>query len=860
MNSIAFSAFLACLSGQIHAQTAVGTGTSSVRAGEPVTLNFANAEIEAVARTMATITGRNVVVDPRVKGQLTLITERAVPPAAAFQQFLAALRLQGFTVVESAGLYKVVPEADAKLQSGSVSVSQGGGSGGPSGGQIVTQIFKLNFENAANLVPVLRPLISPNNTINVNPGNNSLVITDYADNLQRLARIIAAMDVSNATDVEVIPLRNAIAADLVPLVSRLIDGTSNGAAPGAAQGQTDNAFKTTLLAEPRSNSLILRAANPARVALVRSLVEKLDQPPAPGSSASTGNIHVVYLKNADATKLATTLRAAMSSASGSASTGSGGSGTSTLSISTGITNTSTLGSSASSNSAGLGASNGLGSSAGSSSASTNQPSTGGQIQADPTTNSLIISAPEPQYRQLRAVIDKLDGRRAQVLVESLIVEVSASKLAQFGIQWQGTIGAGNNGTVGVIGTNSGTAGANILGATAALASGNATTIATAVGSLGGGLNMALAPRINGQYYLGALANFLQNSGDANVLSTPNLMTLDNEEAKIVIGNNVPFVTGSYANTGGNSGAVNPFNTVERKDVGLMLRVRPQISENGTVKMSIYQEVSKIDASTLKDTNGPTTSKRSIESNVVVDDGNIIVIGGLLEDSYSQAEDKVPLMGDIPVVGALFRSENRSRKKTNLMVFLRPVVVRDTMTSDALMTDRYEAIRALQQVVQPDPSPVMRSVSGAPILPPLEPRAKPAMPEPTMPTGAPTEAPAPMPPQVAVAAPVPAPTPTAAPLPPAADGDSAESPPQAASEKTLPPAYFVNVGIFANDKTARDALSKLRKTALPVNVQAINTNRGTRTRVRVGPFSTLRAADKAAASVRALALEADVTRQ
>ena len=751
LNTIAACALLASASGQIHAQTAIGTGTSSVRPGEPVTLNFANAEIEAVARTMATITGRNVVVDPRVKGQLTLITERAVTPAAAFQQFLAALRLQGFTVVESAGLYKVVPEADAKLQGGSVSVSRGGAPG-PGGGQIVTQIFKLNYENAANLVPVLRPLISPNNTINVNPGNNSLVITDYADNLQRLARIVAAMDVSNASDVEVIPLKNAVAADLAPLVARLIDGGS-AAAPAAAQGQSDTSFKTTLIAEPRSNALILRAANPARVAQVRALVDKLDQPPVPGSSAASGNIHVVYLKNADATKLATTLRAAMSATgggSGAAAAGTSGSG----GLATSAASSSTASASNSSNSAGLGGSGGLGmgmgAGGGSSSANSNQPSTGGQIQADPTTNSLIISAPEPQYRQLRAVIDKLDGRRAQVLVESLIVEVSASKLAQFGIQWQGTIGAGNNGTVGVIGTNSGTAGANILGATAAIASGNATTIATAVGSLGGGLNMALAPRINGQYYLGALANFLQNSGDANVLSTPNLMTLDNEEAKIVIGNNVPFVTGSYANTGGNSGAVNPFNTVERKDVGLMLRVRPQISENGTVKMSIYQEVSKIDAATLKDTNGPTTSKRSIESNVVVDDGNIIVIGGLLEDSYSQAEDKVPVMGDIPVVGALFRSENRSRKKTNLMVFLRPVVVRDSMTSDALMTDRYEAIRALQQVVQPDNNLVMRSVSGAPILPPLEPRAMPAA-EPALqptPVPAPVQPPAPMPPQTA----------------------------------------------------------------------------------------------------------------
>jgi general secretion pathway protein D len=719
IKTIAATALIACAGGNIHAQNAVHAGTASVRAGEPVTLNFANAEIEAVARTMATITGRNVVVDPRVKGQINLVTEHPVSAPAAFQQFLAALRLQGFTVVESAGLYKVVPEADAKLQSGGVSVAQPGGSG-PQGGQIVTQIFKLNYESASNLVPVLRPLISPNNTINVTPGSNALVITDYADNLQRLGKIIAAMDVSSASDVEIIPLQHAIAADLAPLVARLIDSGASGAAGAATPGQSDTSFKTTLLAEPRSNALVLRAANPARVSQVRALVQKLDQPPAPGSSAASGNIHVVYLKNADATKLATTLRAAMAaSGSGSASASTGGSSAPATPASLAPQSGTGLGGASS---GGLGAA----SSTSMGSATSNQPSTGGQIQADPTTNSLIISAPEPQYRQLRAVIDKLDGRRAQVLVESLIVEVNANKLAEFGIQWQGVLGKQGDGTIGVIGTNSGASGANILGLTAALASGNTTSIGTAVGTLGGGLNLALAPRVNGQYYLGALANFLQNSGDANVLSTPNLMTLDNEEAKIVIGNNVPFVTGSYANTGGNTGAVNPFTTVERKDVGLMLRVRPQINENGTVKLAIYQEVSKIDDATLKNVNGPTTSKRSIESNVLVEDGSIIVLGGLLEDSYSQGEDKVPFMGDIPVVGNLFRSESRSRKKTNLMVFLRPVVVRDANASDALMMDRYETIRALQQAVQPSPSSVMGSVSGAPILPSL--RVTPATPQ------------------------------------------------------------------------------------------------------------------------------------
>ncbi|GKT23654.1 type II secretion system secretin GspD [Acidovorax sp. SUPP3334] len=740
LHSLAAAALLAGAGGTLQAQTAVGTGTSSVRAGEPVTLNFANAEIEAVARTMATITGRNVVVDPRVKGQLTLVTERAVTPAAAFQQFLAALRLQGFTVVEAAGLYKVVPEADAKLQAGNVSVSESGLGGTRGGGQIVTQIFKLNFENAANLVPVLRPLISPNNTINVNPGNNSLVITDYADNLQRLARIVAAMDVSNASDVEVIPLQNALATELAPLVSRLLEGsgTTGAAVPAVAQGQSDTSFRTTLLAEPRSNSLILRASNPARLALVRALVQKLDQPPTPGSSAAGGNIHVVYLKNADATKLAATLRAALSGDMGSSSSGGGatsgapsgsgmGMGMGSTGLGGGMSQTSGGGnSSMGSNSAfggGSSSGGGLGSNAGGlgSSANSNQPSTGGQIQADPTTNSLIISAPEPQFRQLRAVIDQLDGRRAQVLVESLIVEVSANKVAEFGIQWQGVLGNTGSGTVGVIGTNSTQGGGtNIINLALAAASGNAASIGSAItgsNSLGKGLNVAVAPRINGNYYLGALANFLENTGDANVLSTPNLMTLDNEEAQIIIGNNVPFVTGSYANSTGSS-TVSPFTTVERKDVGLMLRVRPQINENGLVKLTLYQEVSQVNDGTLTAANGPTTSKRSIESTVLVNDGSVIVLGGLLEDRYALGQDKVPLMGDLPLVGGLFRNENRSRRKTNLMVFLRPVVIRDAATSDAVMTDRYEAIRALQQNTQPAPSNVMRSVSEAPVLPPL----------------------------------------------------------------------------------------------------------------------------------------------
>lgn len=668
-------------------------------AKEPVSLNFQNVDIDAVARTLATMSGHNVVVDPRVKGTMTLSSTVPVPPAQAMRLFAQQLRTQGFALIESSGLYTVLPEAEAKLQSGTVSA----GAVPASNGQVVTQIFHLTHESANSLVPVLRPLISPNNTINVTPGTNALVITDYSDNIQRLSRIIAALDVANATGVDVIRLQHGIAADLAPMVQKLIDSGAASGAPGAAN-QADASFKTTVLAETRTNSLIVRAANPARLALTRSLAEQLDAPNAAGPGAASGNIHVVYLKNADATQLATTLRAAMSAQGSTALTG-----------------------------ATAAAPSRSGASASTAGNTSNQPSTGGQVQADPATNALIISAPEPQYRQLRAVIDMLDQRRAQVFVESLIAEVSADKAAEFGVQWMS--GTGSNGsTVGLLGTNFAVGGTNLLSLAANAAAGNYTAST--------GLNLALGERRNGALALGALARFLQANGDANVLSTPNLLTLDNEEAKIVIGQNVPFVTGQYTANNSTSGAVNPFQTIERKDVGLTLRVKPQISESGTVKMQIFQEVSSIDSKSSSSA-GLITNKRSIETNVLVDDGSIVVLGGLLQDDTTNSQEKVPGLGDIPLFGNLFRSESRSRKKTNLMVFLRPVVVRDGAATEALSLGRYEQMRLNQQGFQPAPSRVL-PVTGSAVLPPLNenvPAATPSAPTPTPAQDADTSTPA-----------------------------------------------------------------------------------------------------------------------
>ncbi len=672
-----------------------------VRANAPVTLNFANAEIESVARTIATLTNKNVVIDPRVKGVMNLSTEKPVSAAEAFNQFLSALRLQGFTVVESGGLYKVVPEADAKLQGGESTVVTSGEKSKALGNQIVTQIFTLNFETANNLVAILRPLISPNNTINVNASNNSLIITDYRENLSRLARIIAAMDVSNATDLEIIPVKNGVATDLAALVTKLMEAGGSSGAPGA--GQADSAFKTTIVAEPRSNALIVRAANPARLSLAKSLIRQLDQPAAVGEgNGAAGNIYVVHLKNADAAKLAITLRAALQATLAAGQAGSGFAGSSAA-VSTPISSAS-------------------GSAASSPIAVSAQPSTGGQIQADPATNSLIITAPEPQYRQLRAVIDKLDARRAQVFVESLIAEVNANKAAAFGVQWQGALG--NT----VAGTNFGSTG-NLATITAGAASGT-------LGAISSGLNIGVVQKIGSTNQLGFLANFLETTGDGNVLSTPNLLTLDNEEAKIVVGQNVPFLTGQYTNSSSGS-TTNPFQTIERKDVGITLRVKPQISENGTIKMTIFQEVSSVDPASVNSSTGLVTNKRSLESNVLVEDGAIVVLGGLLQDTTASNQNRVPGLADIPLFGALFRSESKSRVKTNLMVFLRPVIVRDGASTEALSLERYQNMRNLQlDTENQDKLNSIRYNYGTPALPavtpdtPLQLQSSPQIVEPT----------------------------------------------------------------------------------------------------------------------------------
>lgn len=669
----------------------------------PVTLNFVNAEIDAVTRAMANMIGQAIVVDPRVRGTLTLYSEQPLRVADAYAQYLAALRGLGFSVVNVAGLLKVVPEADAKLQATGVIV---GDDSKLRGDQVLTQVFALRHENANNLVAVLRPLVNVNNTINANPGNNSLVITDYADNLQRIAKIIAALDTPAATDVEVVPLQHQVASELAALVQRL--DSSAGAVPG--QPAIGLGGGSTVLADPRGNALILRAPNAARLAGLKRLVEQLDVPVASGGA---GSIRVVHLKNADAVKLAQVLRAAFAAqGSASASSAAGSTGLGGVSGGTAATAAPTQGLQSGVGSTGStqsqAATTPVGQSAG--------PSTGGNVQADPSSNSLIITAPEPLYRQMRAVIDQLDTRRAQVYVEAMIVKVDASKGAQFGVQWQNLFGNKGDKTLSGLGTNFGSGNNNIVNLSAAAAQG-LTGVAEAVADgVPAGLNVGFLRKVGSFYTLGAIANFLETQTGANILSTPNLVALDNEEAKIVVGQNVPFVTGSFT-TSSNSSS-NPFTTVERRDVGLVLRVKSQIGEGGAIRMTITQENSSLVPGS-NTANGPITEKSEIQTTVAVDDGGLLILGGLMKDEYTDGDDSVPGLSKIPLLGNLFKSANRTRKKSNLMVFLRPTVLRSADDLASFTMDRYEQIRATQQNAQPQPSAILPD-TGAPVLPERKP--------------------------------------------------------------------------------------------------------------------------------------------
>ena len=632
-----------------------------------VTLSFMNADIDSVASVVAKATGQTILVDPQVKGTINLISNKPVSKVKALDSFSTALRTAGFALVEVNGVYRVVTQADAKLVSTAVAT----GKTKQEGDQIITRVFRLSYESANNLLPVLRPLVSPNNTINAYPGNNTIVVTDYASNIQRIATLIDAIDAPTTTDVQTIKLQHAFASDIAAILSKVLD-------TGAA-GTADPALKTIILAEPRSNSILVRSSSAERVRQVRILVARLDTP-----GNKNGNIWVVPLKNAEASKLAVTLRAIVAADAALSAQVAGGNAAANPAAANPQQNPAA-------NPAGAGSGTSLGTSA---LVSSSTPNVGGFIQAEPATNSLIITANEPLYRNLRQVIEELDRRRTQVYIEALIVEVSTETAAELGIQWNFLLGSGNQ-NVGFGGTNFNVPGqgpgANIIGLgrdTSIIA--NPGTPATGVPiPPAPGLNLGMISRFNGVYAMSALIRALETATGTNILSTPNLITLDNEEARIIVGRNIPILTGSYAQTGTTS-TVTPFQTIVRQDVGVTLRVRPQISANGIVRMQIFQEVSSVVP--IYDPSGPVINKRNIESNVLVDDGQMIVLGGLITDEYGDSTSGIPFLSSIPIIGNLFRYDNKKRIKSNLLVFIRPYVLRDKDENEQMTKNRLDLMQ------------------------------------------------------------------------------------------------------------------------------------------------------------------------
>lgn len=653
--------WLLCFAGPVPAQTA----------GDDISLNFVNVDIPSVIRAMSKITNRNFVFDPRVQGTLSIVTNTPVSKDVAYHMLLSALRLQGYTIVEERGITKVLPEADAKLRMVPV-IAENNALGGD---RMATRIFAIKNESAAQLVSVIRPLVSPNNTVTAYANNNTLVVTDYAENLQRIARIIESIDVPQS-DVVVIPIQYASAVDLATTANRLL---GNGPVGG------DTSQQITIIADDRVNALLVRSDNPSRINSVRQLIKRLDQP------SLMGNVHVIYLKNAEAGPLAQTLRGILSGEISEAAAASQPS----LNQGSGISAATGAGSMTSSP---------VRSTAQSSSSKPNANNS--MIHADPVTNSLIITASDAVYNNIRQVVEMLDRRRAQVYIEALIAEISADRAAEFGIQWQGVPPSSNGSKTFFGGTNFATGGSNALNQAQ-----NSQAADRGLNLAFGGVTTFMGKEI---LNLNMLARALESETKTNILSTPNLIMLDNEEAKILVGQSVPFVTGSYAATGGTT-AVNPFQTYTRQDVGLTLKIKPQISEGGTLRLQIYQESSSVVASTASNASGPTTTKRSLETTALVDDGAIIALGGMVQDSYSSGIDKVPLLGDIPVLGNLFKYDSRQRTKTNLVIFLRPKILRGSESYQSLTADRYDYVIGQQKKFD-SPDRLMRNEAPAPQLP------------------------------------------------------------------------------------------------------------------------------------------------
>ncbi len=628
---------------------ALGSSAAVAQDDGTFTLNLKNADIHSLIQTVSRQSGKNFVVDPRVKARVTVISANPLSDEELYETFLSVLQVHGYSAVPRGDLIKIVPDVNAKQ--GPVPNYDGNASD-----QLVTQVIKVDNVPAAQLVPILRPLVPQQGHLAAYASTNTLIITDRAANIQRLLSIIKDIDRPDKEEVEVVRLNHASAREVIRLLGALQSRAGQGAGSPTS---------VRFAADERTNSILLSGESSARIRM-RGLISNLDTPVESG-----GNTRVVYLRYANAPDL---LQILTGVSAGQAKIGTGGDDAS------GGTATPTT---PANNANGAAAQpQPVTPTASIVRRATQESETANvDIQADEDTNALIITAPPDEMRSILAVIEQLDIRRAQVLVEAIIAELSENNSNALGVNFA------------VDGTeaNRPAAYTNLGGATQQFA---ATALAAQNGTasgLAGGLSLALGRSGSNGVDFGFLLSAIASDSDNNILSTPTLVTMDNQEAEIVVGQNVPFVTGTQLSSANN----NPFQTIERQDIGISLKVKPQINEGDNIKMEIEQEVSDVSSTSVTGASDITTNKRSIKTTVLVEDGQTLVLGGLIDDQISDTRDKVPFLGDIPLLGGLFRYRSTTKSKRNLMVFLHPTILRDIKTADYYSRSKYDDLRTAQ---------------------------------------------------------------------------------------------------------------------------------------------------------------------
>ncbi|MGB5209858.1 MAG: type II secretion system secretin GspD [Gammaproteobacteria bacterium] len=616
-----------------------------------ITPNYKDADIRQIIEAVSEVTGQNFIIDPRVKAEVTMLSSSPMSPDAFYEAFLSILEVHGYVAVPAGDLIKIVPDANARQAPGRDLPA------GPMGrsDELVTQVIQVENVGAAQLVPILRPLIPQYGHLAAHPASNMLIISDRAANVDRMMRIVQRIDQAGDEEIEVIRLEHASATDIVRVVTSLTQAANRGDSASAPIG---------LVADERTNSVLISGDRAGRLR-TRALITHLDTPLESG-----GNTQVLYLRYADAEDLATRLKEQISQlVPGAAPATQGGSPAS-------------------------------------------RRNSDVTIWADPATNALVITAPTEAMRTLRSVISQLDIRRAQVLVEAIVAEVSYNRAAELGVTWAVDGSQGGN----LIGLTNFTSALNVADIGGAALAGDDNSLADVLRAIPDGLSLA-AGDFSGSTRWAAVIKALLGDATTNVLANSSLMTLDNEEAEITVGQQVPFVTGQFTNTGAAQGSVNPFQTIQREDVGLKLKVTPQINEGDAIILEINLENSNLSRANTGAVD-LVTNERTISQKVLIEDGQLLILGGLVDDQIIEIDEKVPLLGDIPGVGNLFKSRSSTVSKRTLMVFIRPVIIRDRARATIETNAKYRIMREIQLGESEDGDVLLMKGQARPTIPAL----------------------------------------------------------------------------------------------------------------------------------------------